>query len=76
MFWSNFDIPSVDVGSTIGGKLDNYDTADLATEFGYDIEKVKSYNFPSEYPYDKVVRNMVHPEVGKAILESALNDDL
>jgi DNA (cytosine-5)-methyltransferase 1 len=72
-FWANFAVPDVDVGATIGGKLDDYDTQELAEEFGYDFEMLKEYPFPSDYPRDKVVRNMVHPKVGKEILEGALS---
>ena len=78
MFWSNFEIPELDTGPTIGrdgeSVMDNYDPDAQAKEFGYDPEKLKTFDFPSDYPRDKVINNMVHPKVGKSILESALND--
>ena len=80
MFWSNFDIPELDTGPTIGrdgeSVMDNYDPDAQAKEFGYDPEQLDKYNFPSDYPRDKVINNMVHPKVGKAILESALNSNI
>ena len=80
MFWSNFDIPELDTGPTIGrdgeSVMDKYDPNAQAKEFGYDPEQLQEYQFPSDYPRDKVINNMVHPKVGKAILESALNSDL
>jgi DNA (cytosine-5)-methyltransferase 1 len=80
MFWSNFDIPELDTGPTMSrdgsSVMDSYDPPEQAEEFGYDYEKLKTYKFPDDYPRAKVINNMVHPEVGKTILESALNDDL
>ena len=76
MFWSNFEIPNLEVGGTIGNKMDDYDPDQLATEFGYDPNKLKEYKFPSDYPYDKVVANLVHPKIGKRVLNSALDSDL
>jgi DNA (cytosine-5)-methyltransferase 1 len=80
MFWSNFEIPELETGPTLSrtgeSVMDSYDADEQAVEFGYDPDKLNGYNFPSDYPRDKVINNMVHPEVGKAILESALNDNL
>jgi len=73
MFWSNFEIPDVDTGPTIRNVMDSYDSDEQAREFGYNPEELQKYNFPSDYPQDKVINNMVHPKVGKAILESALS---
>ena len=52
----------------IQGRADRYEKM-----YGYDLSE---YSFSSDYPKDKVLRNCVHPDVGKAILESALNSDL
>jgi len=72
MFWSNFEIPELEAREEIKSVMDNYDADSQARELGYDPEKLKEYTFPSDYPRDKVINNMVHPEVGKAILDSAL----
>lgn len=37
-------------------------------KWGFDINK---YKVSSKYSKDKILNNMVHPEVGKIILESA-----
>ena len=75
MFWANFEVPNLDSVESIGPQWDEYDADKQAKELGYDAEKLRSYNFPSDYPYEKVVNNMVHPEVGKSILESALESE-
>jgi len=78
MFWSNFPVEDVHTGATLGrdgeSVMDNYDADAIATEFGYEPEKLDTYNFPSDYPRDKVINNMVHPKVGKSIIESAIED--
>jgi DNA (cytosine-5)-methyltransferase 1 len=80
MFWSNFELPDIDTGATLGrdgeSVMDNHDTDAIAIEFGYDPERLREYDFPSDYPRDKVINNMVHPKVGKAILESAIDSDV
>jgi DNA (cytosine-5)-methyltransferase 1 len=76
MFWANFEIPSLDTGPTLsrdgGSVMDSYDADEQAREFGYNPDRLREYNFPSDYPRDKVINNMVHPKVGKAVLDSAL----
>ena len=67
-FWSNFDIsgdveiPELD----IQGRADRYEKM-----YDYDLS---DYDFSSDYPKDKILRNCVHPKLGKKVLESALND--
>lgn len=62
-FWSNFTIPKVDVGkdNIAKGKIKEWED-----RFGYDL---------NDYSFDgiskkKVLRNCVHPKIGKAILKS------
>jgi len=69
-FWSDFDIsdnveiPELD----IQGQPERYEEM-----YDYDLS---DYTFSSDYPKVKVLRNCVHPELGKHILESALNNSL
>jgi DNA (cytosine-5)-methyltransferase 1 len=76
IFWSSFDIPNLEAREEIKNIIDNHDADKQAKELGYDPDKLSEYSFPSDYPRDKVINNMVHPEVGKAILESAVDTEL
>jgi len=71
MFWSNFDIPDIESKDNVQPQGD-YDPDAVARDSGYDPEKLSQYNFPSDYPRNKIINNMVHPEVGKVILDAAL----
>jgi DNA (cytosine-5)-methyltransferase 1 len=67
-YWSNFDIPENDVFNKI--------EIDYIDRFGYINQKkwgfdLTNYSISSKYPKDKILRDMVHPEVGKYILECA-----
>jgi len=70
-FWSNFDIPSTDIDH--GERMHDNNPERVEEWIGYDLS---GYNFPDDYPKQKVTNNLVHPELGKAILESALDNDL
>lgn len=72
MFWSNFDIPEMDsIDRNAVLTAEEFDAKAHEKSFGYDLS---DYSFSSDYPKEKVLKNMVHPEVGKAILESALSE--
>ena len=72
-YWTNFDIPEDGFPEDIEiGSLEDFDSKKNAKRFGYNID---GYTFKSSYPKDKVVRDMVHPKVGKFILESAYKDE-
>lgn len=73
IFWANFDIPELESVEEIKNVMDNYDADEQARQFGYDPDKFDSYSFPSDYPRDKIINNMVNPKVGKSILESAID---
>jgi len=74
MFWSNFDIPEMDdIDRNAVLTAEEFDAEAHQKSFGFDLS---GHSFPSDYPMEKVLKNMVNPEVGKAILESALNTDL
>ena len=76
-FWSNFKIPKLKVEkqigrmngkkSDLGGKTQAQVRTNNLDKLGFDLSK---YSFPDK---DKLLRNCVSPDVGKAILESALN---
>jgi DNA (cytosine-5)-methyltransferase 1 len=71
MFWSNFDIPNMDdIQRNAVLTAEEFDAEAHEKSFGYDLS---GYSFSSDYPREKVLKNMVHPKVGKAILESALS---
>jgi len=69
-FWANFEIPSVNLPSS---DIRVGDVQKLQKLYGYDLS---DYQFSDEYPKDKILKNCVHPELGKAILESALDSDV
>ncbi|AFH22509.1 transferase [environmental Halophage eHP-28] len=69
-FWSNFDIPTVDLPSS---DIRVGDVNKLEKLYGYDLS---GYTFSDDYPKDKILKNCVHPELGKAILESAVDTKL
>jgi len=70
-FWSNIKIPMTE-GIKIG-RMDKLkdgsrgDKKENLDKIGIDLSK---YNYPNK---DKLLRNCVAPEIGKAILEQALN---
>jgi DNA (cytosine-5)-methyltransferase 1 len=66
-FWSNFNIPSTDIDT--GERMHDNDPRRVEEWMGYDLSE---YNFPDDYPEQKVTNNLVHPELGKHILDSAL----
>jgi len=73
VFWANFSIPSMDsIERNAVLTAEEFDTEAHEKSFGYDLS---SYQFSSDYPKEKVLKNMVHPKVGKAILESALGSN-
>jgi DNA (cytosine-5)-methyltransferase 1 len=73
MFWSNFDIPKTDVNDRSAVLTrEEFSIEEHQQSFGFDLS---GYTFSSDYPKDKVLKNCVHPEVGKAILESAITDE-
>ena len=74
MFWANFEIPEMnDIDRSV--VMDNdkeFDAEAHQKSFGIDLS---DYSFSSDYPKEKVLKNMVHPEVGKSILDAALNSE-
>jgi len=70
VFWANFSIPSMEsIERNAVLTAEEFDAQAHEKSFGYDLS---DYQFSSDYPKEKVLKNMVHPKVGKAILESAL----
>ena len=67
-YWTNFIIPDNEVFGII--EIDSIDRFDNKIEkrFGFDLSK---YKFSSNYPMDKIFRNMVHPKIGEYILNCA-----
>lgn len=64
-FWANFHIPKmqIDKDHIEYGKIKEWEK-----RYGFDLS---GYSFPSDYPKRKVLRNCVHPKIGKVILEAA-----
>jgi len=71
-YWTNFDIPESDIFNHIRevGTPEDYNFNESSKKYGFNLDK---YKFSSHYPKDKILRNMVHPKVGKYILECAYN---
>jgi len=68
-YWANFDVPLEGFPELIEiGAIDEFDGPKHEKNYGYDLSK---YKFTSDYPKDKILRNMVHPNIGKFILENA-----
>jgi len=68
-YWSNFDIPEGEFPENKEtGFIEGYDREKAQQLFGYDLTK---YKFSSDYPKDKILRNMVHPKAGEYILKTA-----
>ena len=73
MFWANFEIPNMeDIDRNPVLTAEEFDAEAHQKSFGYDLS---DYSFSTDYPKEKVLKNMVHPEVGKTILESALESE-
>ena len=68
-YWSNYDIPEKEFPdiSEIGA-IDEFNPQIHQAKFGYDLT---GYTFSSDYPKDKILRNMVHPKAGEYILKQA-----
>ena len=72
-FWANFTIPKYKAPASLTNfykeGLGIMDVAGYAKGFGYnDISLIPN---TSEYPRDKILRNMVHPLYGESILRCA-----
>ena len=68
LYWSNFKIPA-DVNARKGGIMEGKDEVNRWCEFhDYNFRKYKGTQ-----RVDKIARNLVDYEVGKTILETALN---
>jgi len=73
-FWSNFEIgrPSGNVEREPITQLTDMDEDAHAKRLGYELDKIPN---PQDYPRHKILNNCIHPEVGKAILDSALETE-
>lgn len=75
-YWTNFTIPNNNVFEIIEiGSIDKWRDMDIkkhARKFGYnDISKIPN---KSDYPIEKIFRNMVHPKIGEYILNCAYKE--
>ncbi|AFH22484.1 hypothetical protein OSG_eHP27_00160 [environmental Halophage eHP-27] len=73
-FWANFPIQSPEeeiegVGIT---DVENADQEQMAQQLGFDFDKLPN---PQNYGRFKVLKNCITPEIGKVLLESALDTD-
>ncbi|MDF7809312.1 DNA cytosine methyltransferase [Pontiellaceae bacterium B12219] len=66
LFWSNFEIPRIEVPSF---NMHKASIADLQQQYGFDLSK---YKVPNKR---QVLRNCVHPLIGKSILDAAQSKD-
>ena len=68
-YWSNYDIPEKEFPNISEiGSIDEFNPQIHQAKFGYDLT---GYTFSSDYPKDKILRNMVHPKAGEYILKQA-----
>ena len=73
LFWANFKIPTLKIESSIGrmgpvkSKNGRRTEGDNHHKLGFNLDK---YSFPNK---KKLLNNCVHPDIGIAILESAMN---
>ena len=65
LFWSNFKIPKIDLGSK---KVDIVNMTGKQTNYGFNISDKKI-----KHRKDQILRNLVNPELGKYILDCAMN---
>lgn len=77
-YWANFSIPeniNPDTGPEIGEEMTGTVSKEImkkkAKEFGLTEKEFEYIPNPSDYPKDKIIRNMVHPDPGEAILKAA-----
>ena len=77
-YWANFEVPDhgeLDIGAEIGSEMiENPDKKTLkkkAKQFGLTEEQFEFIPSLSDYPKDKIIRNMVHPDTGETILKAA-----
>ena len=71
-YWTNFDIPESNIfGLTEVGSPEDFNYSESSEKYGFNLDK---YKISSKYPKDKILRNMVSPNVGKYILECAYKD--
>ena len=71
MFWSNFDIPEVDIPTeNVRAQDGTYEELEIK----YDME-LPDFDF-SRQKKRKLLNNCVHPKLGKHILESAINVEI
>jgi len=75
-YWANFDIPNeqkLEMEHEIGA-IDDWEDKNLinhAKKFGLTEEQFEYIPNPSNYPKEKIIRNMVHPDTGEIILKAA-----
>ena len=68
-YWSSYDIPEAGFPKNKeSGFIHEYNREKTQKIFGYNLDK---YTFSSDYPKDKILRNMVHPKAGEYILKQA-----
>ena len=73
-YWTNFEISKDDFPEVMEiGSIDKFDRNIAEKKMGFDLSK---YDISSNYPKDKILRNCVHPKVGKYILEQAYREKL
>ena len=69
LFWSNFNIPKTEIKNDVSLEK----VSDGSTVFGVNI---KQYKMPSVKHKKQILRNMVNPELGKYILDRAMEKEI
>ena len=69
LFWANFIIPNIKKK-----KINNFIDANYANlQEWLDIKMTKKVYLNKNHDYCQILRNCVHPEIGKVILDTAMN---
>jgi DNA (cytosine-5)-methyltransferase 1 len=69
--WTNFDLEAADVEK--GENIHGNDPERVEEWLGIDLS---GHDFPEDYGRKKILNNVVHPKMGKSILESAIDTEL
>jgi len=77
-YWANFEIPEPkqketgpEIGQEMIGTVSEKTMKQKVKEFGLSEKEFEYIPNPSDYPKNKIIRNMVHPDDGEQILKAA-----
>jgi len=76
-YWANFDVPKdtnniTEIGSDMVNNPNKETLVNQAKKYGLTEDQFELIPSMSDYPKDKIIRNMVHPKTGENILKAAV----